>query len=389
MLKLHSGEQKRFATRGVVDFDLLTKLVASVSAISEVDVHKCDLSEVGRLEKFLDIISHLSADTLRMTHTIVNCNCGKRHTIGRHTHNQEISIQQGCSHPFTRRGVADIFSKFKTVDLEGVGMSLRFPQLHELDCFERLSDGANVAGVVSLDLSNNKMSVEGYNALISALNKNPSLKQLSLRNCLKQYANEGLITVSCLVVPKHVTHLDLTGCRDIVAHPSIPNKSYITRLVSESTLISLKLNEIHIYVPEERASIMDALAANTTLEVFAANCFNFDINHLAKVLETNGTLCTITLGCHFLPNDAYIIPSLDRLRNATNSNTTVELLTTMFVSPRVSGIIRELIGDMNSRNTSLFNLLFNYCGKFKFKMTPDRKRPARSIETHTQRQRTQ
>lgn len=337
-------------------------------------------------DSFVEFISEVKPTKVSMTNAKVKCNCGKFHTRGDHprTSTHYHCRNDGCHHKFTKEHFTTLFSSSKIIKLSLAGLSFRFPQ--EL---ERLVSLTTNTTLESLNLSENRMSIQGYNCLMGLLKDNTTLKTLTLRGTLRPYTYEhpnpfssNLRLPDCFWFPKHITHLDLTQC-DSVSMQCGDKRSYIADLISNPKLISFTHNSLILrvgdHIDSEMTTILQVLSTNETLEVFRMACAQFNLHDLSDVLRKNKTLHTLTLGSsHGMIMDEII----SDVQQSAIMNTTITDLW-FFCNP-----LDTMRVNLVLRNRTLYDQLIRKCSQFDFEI-PNSKRQLPSKASNPKRQRKQ
>lgn len=324
-------------------------------------VCKTVFSTNEEIDALVSFISVIQPKSFMLTGVKIGCDCGKIHML--HTHPSTLTVYQnnGCRHKITKEHFDTIFSSSKDVELSRLGLSFRY------ECeLERLQSLATNTTLKSLDLSGNRINIDGYNFLMKTLDENTTLETLTLRHSLRLYKYEYPIAYpdycrlpDCFILPKNIACLDLTGC-DIIQMMD-NERSYIVDLISNPALVSftqdsLKMDDQRGII--EMGMILQALSINETLESFKMCQAIFRIANLSKVLKNNKTLHTLHLGYSrkYGPN------TISRFSNAATINTTITNLWLM-ERPRCIG---NMITNLNAKNCSLYSYLIRHCSQFNF-----------------------
>lgn len=335
-------------------------------------------------DSFVAFVSEVRPETVSMIKAKVKCDCGKFHTLTDHPRTSTSYHNVGCHSNLTKEHFTTLLSSSKKLKLIYAGLSFRFPQ--EL---ERLESLATNTTLESLDLSQNRMSVHGYNHLMGLLNGNTTLKTLTLRGSLRPYKYEhpnpyslDIRPPNCFLLPKNIAHLDLTYCDSITMQLG-DKRSYIADLISNPNLISFRHDSHYVYniegVDPEMPIILQTLSTNTTLEVFRMACAGFNLHDLSAVLLKNSTLHTLTLGSS---REMVTEEIISDVQQSAIMNTTITDLW-FFCNP-----LDTMRVNLVLRNRTLYDQLIRKCSQFDFEI-PKCKRQLPSKASNPKRQRKQ
>lgn len=371
MITYNSGRRQKITATN------LTSIPHSNSKLLSIGVsdHKFKDEE---FDSFVRFVSNVEPETISLNKAKVKCNCGKFHILTDHPKTPS------CHHNLTKDHLTTLFSSSKSVELVQTGLSFRFPQ--ELERLESLAMNTTLR---SLDLSQNRISIDGYNHLIKLLDSNTTLKTLTLRGSLRHHRYErpnvfswNLRLPDCFLLPKHITHLDLTHC-DSISMQCGDKRSYIADLISNPKLLSFRHDSLYMRADDridtEMTIILQTLSTNETLEIFRMACAQFNLHDLSDVLRKNKTLHTLTLGSSRGMVMDEIISDVQR---SAMANTTI-LEFWFFCDP-----IDTMRINLVLRNRTLYDQLIRKCSQFNFEI-PNSKHQLTNRVSNSKRQRKQ
>lgn len=360
MITLTSGERKRLS-RVNGSYINTTKS----SNCEKVDVSYAFFRTDESLNDFVKSLPQVAS--LSMKDSKIGCDCGKIHNL-RSPPNVDSRL---CHSKLTKEHLSTLFDVSFHLDLSHTSLYLRFP--HE---FERLESLATNTTLKSLVLSRNRMSMPGYNFLMTVLNTNTTLTTLSLgesatRHLSAKDANRFpdpfSFAVDHTILPfKNITYLDISG-NSLLVMRNGGTRSHIVDIISNPVLVSFKFNGVFNVSPAEMTMILKSLTHNKTLEVFEMNESEFDFEDLQAIFSENDTLRTLDLGGN-------------RYRYYVSKNVILDTCVTAIVNTTLTSVrflssyplIDTMKRNMSMRNLTLYDHLIRYLKFDKF--SPKRRR---------------
>lgn len=360
MITLTSGEKRRLAK--VNDAYVISQ---HNDSIEKVDVSYAFFRTDESIDDFIESLPRINE--LSMKDVKFGCDCGKIHNL------RGLPNHLNCRHKLTGEHLERVFSSSTHLNLSHACLALRFP--HE---FNRLESLATNTTLKSLDLSRNRLSIPGYNFLMTLLNSNTTLTTLSLGESVTRHLTHRdsirfptsfSFEIDHTLLPfRNITHLDLSGS-SILAMRNGSTRSHIVGVISNPTLISFKFNRLHPSL-REMTMILKSLSRNKTMEIFEMAESTFDLKDLQIIFSENDTLRILDLGDN---GYKFHIPKREILDTCVTAIANKTLTSIKFLSPYPHLVVMQ--HNMRMRNLTLYDHLIERCNQFDFnEFSPKRRR---------------
>lgn len=359
MITLTTGETRRLTK---VNDSYVIPHHQHIDSIEKVDVSYAFFRTDKAIDDFVNSLPQVTS--LSMKDVKFGCDCGKIHNL-RNLPN--ASNSQMCRHKLTKEHLERVFSMSTHLSLEHTCLALRFP--HEFNRFESLATNTTLK---SLDLSRNRMSIPGYNFLMTVLDSNTTLTTLSIGESVTRHlAHKDSIrfpdpfsfAVDRTLLPfRNITHIDLSG-NHVLTMRNGSTRSHIVDIISNPKLLSFKYNDPYGALLGEMTMILKSLAGNKTLEVFEMSESSFKLEDLKDIFLENDTLRTLNLGDNGyydvrIPKSMIMSTCVAAIANKT--------LTTLKFLSYYDDSTDMMKHNLSSRNLTLYDHLIRHCSQFNF-----------------------